>query len=354
MYSVDLLDKGDETDTLARQASEHLESAATGALRRNDFSAAANLLDRAARLPPVPELRRAQLMAELVPPLIQVGRFSDAAGVIDEARSLAPEDDHVHARFRVERHFLELCRAETGATKGVSAVVARVLPILERADDQEGLCRAWDLQGTADFYLGGVSAAEAAWERGAHHAGRAGLKHLQAEMLASVAATMWTGARPADEGIRRCDEILGEVQGHLASEAEVLRPLAGLHGFAGRFDVARELFRKRNEALDELGRSMSLTPSITEAFVEMLAGDFAAAERCFRRGYDALEAMGENAVRSTTAALLARALFGQGRFDDAEQFTEVAEQLGEPDDALTQIVWRCVRARVAAVRGSFE
>ena len=64
--------------------------------------------------------------------------------------------------------------------------------------------------------------------------------------------------------------------------------------------------------------------------------------------------MGENAVRSTTAALLARALFGQGRYDEFERFTEVAEQLGEPDDALTQIVWRCVRARVAAVRGSFD
>jgi tetratricopeptide (TPR) repeat protein len=323
------------------------------AISRNDFAAAANLLGRAARLPPVPALRRARLLVEHASTLMEAGKLAQAGAVLDEAASLT-DDGCVQARLLVERQWLQFWRAAAGATKGASAVTRKVVPTLERADDHRGLWRAWELQGSADFYLGRVSSAAEAWEQAAEHARLAGMAHRRAEMLTWVAVSTWTGATPVDAGIRRCEEILEEVRGHLASEAEVLRPIGGLNGFAGRFELARSQFATRNTKLDELGRGLYYAPSNTEACVEMLAGDFPAAERWLRRGYDALEAMGENGVRSTTAALLARAVLGQGRIDEAERFTEVAEELGEPDDLLTQIVWRSVRARVASARGSFD
>jgi hypothetical protein len=181
------------------------------------------------------------------------------------------------------------------------------------------------------------------------------MEHEWAVILVWIASGTLMGAIHADAGIARCEEILAEVQGHPACEAEVLRPLGGLHAFAGRFELARSLFETRNATLDELGRrGLNYVGSISEASVEMMAGNFALAEGWLRADCEAFEERGENALRSTTAALLARALLGQARPDEAERFTEVAEELGEPDDLMTQIVWRGVRARVVADRGCVD
>jgi ATP/maltotriose-dependent transcriptional regulator MalT len=60
--------------------------------------------------------------------------------------------------------------------------------------------------------------------------------------------------------------------------------------------------------------------------------------------------MGERYLRSTVAALLARAVFEQGRLDAAEELTRAAEELAGADDVETQAAWRSVRARVLARR----
>jgi tetratricopeptide (TPR) repeat protein len=54
---------------------------------------------------------------------------------------------------------------------------------------------------------------------------------------------------------------------------------------------------------------------------------------------------------STTAALLAQALLAQGRDEEAERFAELSEELAAPDDLITQVLWRGVRARALAGRG---
>jgi thioredoxin-like negative regulator of GroEL len=58
--------------------------------------------------------------------------------------------------------------------------------------------------------------------------------------------------------------------------------------------------------------------------------------------------MGERSLRSTTAALLARACLAQGANAEAERFTTVSEELAQPDDLLSQILWRGARARLLA------
>ena len=51
--------------------------------------------------------------------------------------------------------------------------------------------------------------------------------------------------------------------------------------------------------------------------IELLAGDYEAAERELRDGSEALERMGERGYRSSVAAFRARALYGQGRLNEA-------------------------------------
>ena len=83
--------------------------------------------------------------------------------------------------------------------------------------------------------------------------------------------------------------------------------------------------------------------------VEMLAGDPAAAEHELRRGFNVLEELDERYV-----SLIARgpasadALWTQGRLDEAEDMTVVAEELSDPDDIDAQVIWRCLQAKVLA------
>ena len=64
--------------------------------------------------------------------------------------------------------------------------------------------------------------------------------------------------------------------------------------------------------------------------------------------------MGDRALLSTTAALLAQALLAQGRDEEAERFAELSEELAPADDLITQVLWRGVRARTLAGRGLIE
>ena len=149
-------------------------------------------------------------------------------------------------------------------------MIEQVIPTLERAEDQHGLCRAWQLQATADWTHGHVSAAAEAWERAAEHAAKAGEEHQRALILCWLASATWLGATPVDDAIRRCEEIQDEVRGHPSSEAEILRRLGGLHGLAGRFDLARSLFAARNAAFEDLGIGLNYVFSTPEGVVELL------------------------------------------------------------------------------------
>ena len=107
--------------------------------------------------------------------------------------------------------------------------------------------------------------------------------------------------------------------------------------------------------LDELGWHFdaALTSAIASGPVELIAGDVTAAEAELRRDYDALAAMGERNYISTTAAFLAEALYRQGRDEEALAMTEQSEEIAAADDVATQYLWRSVRAKLVARRGSF-
>jgi ATP/maltotriose-dependent transcriptional regulator MalT len=89
-------------------------------------------------------------------------------------------------------------------------------------------------------------------------------------------------------------------------------------------------------------------------WVEVLAGDHAAAEREFRAGYELSERMGETGYLSTAAGMLAEALYAQGRDDEALRYTEEGERAAAPDDVMSQVLWRAVRAKVLARRSELE
>jgi hypothetical protein len=132
-----------------------------------------------------------------------------------------------------------------------------------------------------------------------------------------------------------------------------IRALANLEAMRGRFDEARALYRRSRATLDELGVGLeaALTSTTASGPVELIADDAIAAESELRRDYEALAAMGERNYISTTAGLLAEALYRQARDDEALRLTEESEAIGAPDDVVTQFLWRSVRAKLLARQG---
>ena len=342
-------------EALGQRGSERLESVGRRALARSDRAAAVRLLERAAALVPADSARRAALLPDLGAVLIETGRLAEAGDVLDEAgrEAKAAGDESAAARTLVQQQFLRLQRGEAGEAE-TAAVIEQVTPVFSAAGDERGLCAAQRLDAWRHWIGAQADAAAAAWERAATHARNAGAEHERIEILGWIASSLFFGPTNVADGIKRCEAILAEVEANPAASAEVLQPIAGLHAMQGRFDEARELLSTSDAAFEELGLTLSSAVSHHAAMVDLLAGDPVAAERSLRRGYAALEEMGERALLSTTAAFLGQALLAQDRYEEAEALAELSAELAAQDDLVTQVVWRGVRARCLARRDQLD
>ena len=258
------------------------------------------------------------------------------------------------ARTLVQRQFLRLQRGEAAGTGEAAGVVAQVIPTFERAGDEHGLSGALRLDAWCHWIGAQADAAAGAWEQAATHARNAGHEHERIEILGWIASSLFFGPTNVTEGIRRCEDILAEVETNMAATADVLRPLAGLRAMQGQFEEARQLLTTSDATFAELGLTLNSAVSHHAAMVELLAGDPVAAERSLRSGYTALEEMGDRALLSTTAAFLGQALLAQDRVEEAESLAELSAEMAADDDLITQVLWRGVRARCLAGRGRLE
>jgi tetratricopeptide (TPR) repeat protein len=158
------------------------------------------------------------------------------------------------------------------------------------------------------------------------------------------------GPTPIEEALRHFDE-------HSNLEAlypERLGGKAGLVARLGRFDEARDLVERGRRLMEERGLPLAAQTSAVGALdVELVAGDYAAAEGHARFFCQQLEEQGAHAFLSTYVCLLGRCLCGLGRYDEALECAERGRELSAPDDALTQTLWRRVEATVRARRGDF-
>jgi tetratricopeptide (TPR) repeat protein len=130
--------------------------------------------------------------------------------------------------------------------------------------------------------------------------------------------------------------------------------LADAAAAQGRFDDARALYARARAQFERQGwRLAVMTLANQTGPAELLAGDYAAAERELRAGYEGLGKIGEDGYRSMIAALLAEAVLEQGRTDEALQLVEEARDLAGATgaDFSTLLVVQALRARIASARG---
>jgi predicted ATPase/class 3 adenylate cyclase len=348
----------DHGHALGADGARRLTSAGRRARARGDLNAAVSLLERAAGLLPELDPARLQILPELGESLIDLGRFEAAGSVLEEAReaALTVGDGRVQAEAELRALLLEL---RTGATEHWSeqAVprIEKAIGIFSAAGDHAGLARAYRVLGYVHGTACQYAEAAAACEQALEHARLAGDRKEERVNATTYALAACWGPTPVDEAIARCEEILGQVTTNRLSRGWVLCLLAHLHAMKEDFDTARELYRNGRAAMEEMGEGWYVAwTALSSARVELLAGEARAAEAELRRGFDLLEQMGERYLRSTLTALLARTAESQGRLDEAEELTKLAEELAGPDDVETQAAWRSVRAKIFIDRGRLE
>ena len=291
--------------------------------------------------------------------LTELGAFDEARRVLVEATDAAAEtaNELVAARADLVRLYVQLYSGESeGAVDWSSAVVTateRALPLFEASGEEAGQTFAWRMRalmfGAAQRTADAAAAAEQVVER----AKKAG--NVRAEIRAALvyAWAVLYGPTPVADASSRLREVADQISVDQLGVAKVNLQLAQLTAMAGDFDTARDLYRSSQAKLEELRAGIhALSTSLDAARVELLAGDNAAAEQMLRRDFDALTAVGERYSLSSVAGLLAHAIERQGRVDEADEITRIAEEISAPDDLDAQALWRGARARVLASRGN--
>jgi class 3 adenylate cyclase/tetratricopeptide (TPR) repeat protein len=342
------------TEQLALRAGTRLAAAGRRAFARGDVSAASKLLERAASLLDAHPETRAEVLLELGAVVREQGDGLRADAVLTEAETLAASagDERLRMRAQIERSLLRLYLDPAIEARQVLEVAEQAIPVFEASGDELGLLDAWVLVANAHWSRSRYGMMEEVLERARGHAQRVGDRRAMSWILGAMCRVALVGPLPVDEGIRRCLAIREQHPGEPTLQPVVDSMLAVLEAMRGRFASAREHYRRSHLALDELGLTVQLgSLRMYAGWAELLAGDATAAERELRSGYDALERMGEQSYLATTAAFLARALFAQGRYDEAEHVTRISNDAASHDDLITHAIWRGTRARVLARRG---
>ena len=279
-YEAELGPVDDEARAVAEAAAERLAAAGRRALANWDLSATENLLSRAVDLLPATDPRRLDLLRDLGLALAQ-SDIPRAEAVLTEAveGARAVGDAVLEARAGVRRVFVRLLLdpniVQLEALDEVEGYMAR----FEEWNDDLGLAEAGSLVGMIRFWQGRAADSETHFERALEHAGRAGDRRVEAEILRRWALAIDQGPTPADEGLRRLAAVLEQSHGDRKVEIGVSRARAGLEAMSGRFPEARELIAHAKALARELGDQVALAAVFRDAgHVEMLAGDPVAAE----------------------------------------------------------------------------
>jgi tetratricopeptide (TPR) repeat protein len=234
-----------------------------------------------------------------------------------------------------------------GAAEQLSALVEKALPVFEVAGSDMALYIAYSALAEVVKMRGQMGVQVEVTERALAHARQAG--HLPPQSIAARADGRFFGTTPASELLAWLDE--NEPR---AGRAHLLRAYrAGALAMLGHFDDARAILAGTRAELAERGGG-ALLATITAFFsvwVELWAGDPAAASEYGAAGLKLHEELGEQGFRSTAAGNLAQALYALDRLEEADTWAGRAAALGASDDALTQMLWRQARAKVLARRG---
>jgi class 3 adenylate cyclase/tetratricopeptide (TPR) repeat protein len=341
----------DRIEELGRAAAEPLASAGRRAFARGDMSAAANLFSRTVTVSPAGERIGTEVLPDLAVALLETGSFDRSRAVLDRLRAAADraDDDVLTANAIVIDLWIRLFTQPEGWAVDVEREARRAMSMFEEVRDDRGLAKGWTLLALSHMLQGRFSAAADAWEQAADHASITGDRREELEDLSWVPIAAWCGPATVDASIRRCEAIVRRAGGDRKTTAIALATIGTLEAMRGRFSEARSLAARANALMEEVnlpGWKGALTQ--LSGWIELFAGDAAAAEQELRVGVEILRGIGELSWLSSTAAILAEALYERGDVEGADALTRESEAAAGPEDIYSQALLRSVRAKIFA------
>jgi class 3 adenylate cyclase/tetratricopeptide (TPR) repeat protein len=332
---------------LAQRAAEMLGVAGRRAFVRDDAPAAVNLLDRAVALATDDQPARLDLSRELGLALWSLGEVARAeallSGIVAAAEAAGDRREEWHALL--EQSAMR-SMVDPSHNQDALEIAQRAIAVFTELGDELGLARSWRAVGVEHRRRGHLGESEKACERALEHAVRAGDRREESRSADQLCTALLYGPARATSALARCQSMLVRAGGNPLFEANVLASVAGLHGMLGEFDDARLAAQRAETIYVDLGLRLAFA-GLTQIVgpIELLAGDAPAAESVIRRGYEILHEIGS---AGDSDALLAEALYVQGRYDEAAALVEDALERTHAADVGPRVLLLGARAKLGA------
>jgi len=296
---------------------------------------------------------RPRLLVNLALATMAKGQMAEAEALLDEAAGTAQAlgNEPLEWWARLERAFLHLHDLDP---RQVRRDAEEALATLRRHDDQLGISRALGTLGIVEFLVGQVDLAGERLQEAAATARAAGSPWDEMRHVGVGVITPLFGTTPVDDALMAERKMLEDARHAPGVQSDAFCMIGVLLAMRAEFDEGRRMIARANAVAVELGRVAALAESGQSAgVIELLSGDPVAAEREFRESYEALERIGEELELAWTAALLARSLCEQGRYEDADRYaTAVMSRVG--GHTYAQIAGRAIKGRVLAHLGRID
>jgi predicted ATPase/DNA-binding SARP family transcriptional activator len=289
-------------------------------------------LERALAQPLADQLLRAGLLRLLGAAFFESGDLGRAEAALAEGSAAAATARASALQARIAVLLADLHNMQGRSNADTLAECQAAIAILQAEGDLEGLTEAWMLAGRAQFWMDDPAAAAAALERAISYARQSGYHRGQMRASHWLAVTFRVLPIPADTAVARIDELLQVARGDPWAEADLLKPLCILYAYLGRAADARAALARSRAIFARLGAKFALAESgIPAGVMELALGEPSAAERYLREACADLRAMSERRYLVVVTTGLARAVYAQGRFDEAQQIADDARAADVPD-----------------------
>jgi class 3 adenylate cyclase len=349
-YRAELGMADELTRSLAARAASLLRSAGLRALGRHDPPAATNLLSRAVAL--LDDGReRGELLMKLAIMAIDAGDFSRAEKAFADLKAAArrTNDDLLQMRAELEWTLWQTLRDPSVDLSEILSLADRVEARAAELGDKSGAIAAGFARANASLMLCRWMDQLASLERVRELLDPRDDPQDWVFDSAMICNSLRYGPVPAAEAIERIETT---DWGTDIQPGGLLGFTSPLLAMLGRFDEARDQWRKTRQYLEERGLRMALGGhGLHGGTVEELAGDWEAADRVYTESIGILEAVGETGVLSTLVADRAGVRYRLGRHEEMEADIALAQKTGAPTDISTQALWRIPSAMLAADEG---
>ncbi len=346
---------GARADALGSTAARHLARAGRAAIARGDVMTAASTLERAGALLHVGDEERGPILADLHDALLYAGDTERAGAAVamllddlgpDATGTLAERARMQHALLR----FLEDPNAIPRET--LRAELDRAIEAFEAAGDLSDLATAYATRSVIGWLEGSAAAMQADAERGLALARGTGNRRAMTDAVATLGAALIRGPVPLESVERRLTALVEELAGDRLTQAAARLDLATTLALRGWLDRATAEAEQARDTLRDLGQRRWLA-RCTDTLAEIASrrGEGGLAVELLRSVHATFVEQGDEVNARPSGLALAEALLDVGEDEEADALAAEVEREAPQDDLETQIVWRSVRARVAARRG---